>query len=218
MNQRLWRDVARVSGLFCSCLLVAASLTGCKSDTPGGSAPAAATVTISGAPAAKVTAGTRYAFQPTASSSAGDTISFSVQNLPAWATLSMATGELSGTPTAADIGTYANIVISASHDANTAALTPFTITVVNPASGSATVLWTPPTQNLDGTALTNLAGFHIYYGTSANTLTQMVNIGNPATTTYTLANLHQGTWYFALAAYTADQVESDLSEVVSKSI
>lgn len=159
-----------IAGLCCCCLVLAASLTGCKADTPGGSAPAPATVTISGA------------------------------------------------PTAADIGTYANIIISASAGANAAGLSPFTIAVVNPATGSATVLWTPPTQNLDGTALINLAGFHIYFGTGANTLTQMVSVGNPASTTYTLANLRQGTWYFALAAYTSDQVESDLSAVFSKSI
>jgi hypothetical protein len=47
---------------------------------------------------------------------------------------------------------------------------------------------------------------------------QMVGVGNPVSTTYTMANLHQGTWYFAVAAYTADQVESDLSALVSKSI
>ena len=218
MDKLAWRDATRASVVFSFCLTLAASLTGCKAGTPGVDAPAAAIVAISGAPPATVNAGTPYVFQPTATPATGSTISFSVQSKPAWATLSTVTGRLSGTPTGADTGTYANIAISVSDGANTARLTPFTITVANPAAGSATLLWTPPTQNLDGTALTNLAGFHIYYGISANTLTQMVSVGDPASTTYTMANLPQGTWYFAVAAYTADQVESDLSAVVSKSI
>ena len=34
------------------------------------------------------------------------------------------------------------------------------------AVGSATLSWTPPTQNMDGTPLTNLAGYRVYWGTS----------------------------------------------------
>ena len=37
-------------------------------------------------------------------------------------------------------------------------------------SGSATLDWTPVTQNTDGTVLTDLAGYKVYYGTSRTTL------------------------------------------------
>jgi Putative Ig domain len=218
MDKRVRRGLARVSAMLCCSAALAAWLTGCKAGAQGGAAPVTATVTISGAPAAAATTGTPYLFQPTATSSAGSAISFSIQHEPAWATFNAASGRLTGTPAARDTGTYANIVISASDGAATAALAPFTIVVANPATEAATILWTPPAQNLDGTALTNLAGFHVYYGNTANALTQMVTIGNPTTITYTLSNLSQGTWYFAVSAYTADNVESDLSAVVSKTI
>jgi len=62
-------------------------------------------------------------------------------------------GRLTGTPTAASVGTYSNIVIS-SDGAKSASLAAFTITVNQISNGSATVTWTPPTQNSDGTVLT----------------------------------------------------------------
>src|SRR6185437_9234722 len=69
---------------------------------------------ISGTPSTADTAGTAYVFTPHASDADGDTLSFSVQNKPAWATFSIATGSLSGTPATADVGTYSNIIISVS--------------------------------------------------------------------------------------------------------
>src|SRR5271167_1095091 len=47
---------------------------------------------------------------------------------------------------------------------------------VTPSSGSATLIWSAPTENTDGTPLTNLAGFHVYYGTSASALTQSIEL------------------------------------------
>ena len=76
---------------------------------PGNTPP-----TISGTPAAVATAGTRYAFQPTASDVNGDTLKFKIQGRPGWATFNAVTGALTGTPTSANLGTYSNIVISVS--------------------------------------------------------------------------------------------------------
>jgi hypothetical protein len=220
MHSDAWRNTFGTLALIGS-LALALALTGCKTDTsntPGSGAAAATSVAISGTPAASVNAGQAYAFQPTVNASAGSTVSFSVQNKPAWATLNTATGQLSGTPAAADAGIYANIVISASNGTASAALAPFQISVVKPVAGTATVLWMPPTQNQDGTPLTNLAGFHIYYGNDPSTLAQMTVVTNPTLSSYQLANLAAGTWYFAVAAYTSDGVESALSDVVSKTI
>jgi len=90
--------------------------------------------------------------------------------------------------------------------------------VTQVANGSATVSWSAPTQNTDGSALTNLAGFHIYYGTSATNLSQSVQIANPGLTIYALGNLAPATWYFAVNAYTAAGAESALSNIASKTI
>lgn len=87
-----------------------------------------------------------------------------------------------------------------------------------PTTGSATVSWSAPTTNTDGSALTDLAGYHIYYGTSATSLTQSVNITSSAIASYVLQNLASGTWYFAVTAVTNAGAESARSSVVSKTV
>lgn len=173
--------------------------------------------TISGTPGTADTVGTPYTFTPQASDTDGDALSFSVQNLPSWATFSIATGGVSGTPTTA--GTYSNIVISVSDGYTSVSLAPFSVNVTQPVtSGAATLTWTAPVTNTDGSALTDLAGYHIYYGSSPSTMTSVVDIANPGTTNYTLGSLASGTWYFAVNAYTTSGTESTLSNIGSKSI
>lgn len=88
--------------------------------------------------------------------------------------------------------------------------------VTPPVTDTATLSWTPPTLNSDGSALTNLVGYRIHYGSSPEALTQTVQIASPTTTRYELSNLSPGTYYFAVRAYRSDGVESELSRVVSK--
>jgi hypothetical protein len=85
-------------------------------------------------------------------------------------------------------------------------------------TGSATVTWVAPTQNADGSALTNLAGFHVYYGADANTLSTMQDVPQSDAASVVVANLNSGTYYFAVSAYTTDGTESELSAAVSKII
>jgi hypothetical protein len=85
-------------------------------------------------------------------------------------------------------------------------------------TGSATLAWSAPKTNSDGTALTDLAGFHIHYGTSAGSLTTVIDIANASAVSYTVTELSAGTWYFAVSAYTTSGVESSLSNVGSKTI
>jgi hypothetical protein len=49
-------------------------------------------------------------------------------------------------------------------------------------------------------------------------LSQTISIPTPSTTSYTVQNLGQGTWYFALSASATDGTTSALSSVVSKTI
>ena len=176
---------------------------------------------ISGTPAANVTAGNPYSFTPSASDPSGKTLSFSVQNKPTWMNFSIASGTLSGTPTSAQVGTYSNIVVSTSDGTYASSLPAFSV-AVNPltpaAAASVTVDWTPPTKNADGSVLTNLAGFRIYYGTTPSNLSELAQVQGSGTTSYTIGNLAAGTWYFGATAYNSAGIESNMSEIVSTTV
>jgi hypothetical protein len=180
-------------------------------------APANRAPVISGTPATSVIAGGTYSFLPIASDADGNALTFTIANKPAWATFNAATGQLSGTPAAANVGTYSGIAITVSDGLASATLGPFAITVNQVTLGSATLSWTPPTQNTDGTALTNLAGYRIYYGTSAGALSQTISVDNASVSTYLVENLTPATWYFAVKAV-ANGIESDFSNVATKVI
>jgi hypothetical protein len=87
-----------------------------------------------------------------------------------------------------------------------------------PGTGSATLTWTPVTQNTDGTLLTNLAGYKIHYGASPGELNTVVVLADPQQTTSLVDNLTPGTWYFTVAAYTSSGVDGLPSNVAQKTI
>jgi hypothetical protein len=182
--------------------------------------PTNSPATISGTPGTQAKSGQAYSFTPSASDADGDTLTFSVQNKPSWATFNTSTGTLSGTPTSAQVGSYANIVIGVSDGTASTSLAPFSITVTAQAAaaGSALVSWSAPASNTDGTPLQNLAGYKITYGTNAGALTQTVVVSDPTATSYTLQGLAAGTWYFAVSDFTNAGTVSALSSVVSKTI
>src|ERR1700742_1213890 len=66
---------------------------------------------VSGTPRTQVVVNQRYEFVPTARDPNGDRLAFTIAHRPAWLKFSVATGMLSGTPTAADIGVYRGITI-----------------------------------------------------------------------------------------------------------
>jgi hypothetical protein len=107
--------------------------------------------TISGTPATSVVTGQAYLFQPTASDLDGDTLAFSIQNKPSWATFSLTTGRLTGTPTST--GTFGNIVIRVTDGSLSDSLPAFSITVTSTSSNSApTISGSPPTSVTVGQA------------------------------------------------------------------
>lgn len=174
--------------------------------------------TISGSPVKTVTEGQSYTFRPSASDPDGDPLTFSISGKPSWATFNGSTGQLSGTPGQGSSGTYSNIVISVTDGKLTTSLPAFTITVQQAATGSATLSWSPPTARTDGTALTNLAGYRIHYGTSSGSYPNSITIDNPGITTYVVENLTSGTYYFAMSAFDSAGVESSRTNPVSKTI
>ena len=108
--------------------------------------------TISGSPAASVTAGQAYNFQPSASDPDGDTLSFSIQNKPTWATFNATTGRLSGTPSTSQTGIYGNIVIKVSDGQLSTSLAPFSITVTSATNSAPTISGSPSTSVAAGQA------------------------------------------------------------------
>lgn len=183
---------------------------------PTGNAPP----TIQGQPSASVQAGQAYSFQPSASDPNGDPLTFSVTNLPDWASFNQTTGRVTGTPSSADVATYSNIRISVSDGQASASLSPFSISVmaVGTGTGTATLSWTPPTENSDGSALTDLAGYQVHYGQSQSNLNQTVSLNNASLSTFVVENLSSGTWYFALVAVNSHGTTSVFSGVASKTI
>jgi hypothetical protein len=86
------------------------------------------------------------------------------------------------------------------------------------AGASTTLTWQPPSSNLDGSALTNLAGFKVYWGTTQGTYPYSAHIANSATRTHTVTGLGTGTWYFVVTALNANGIESPHSSVWRKTV
>lgn len=86
------------------------------------------------------------------------------------------------------------------------------------APGSVTLSWTSPTENTNGTALTNLAGFDIHYGNSATAMTQEISVNSVGNLTYVIEELTAGTWYFDIYAVNSAGVQSGPSSTVSTTI
>ena len=177
----------------------------------GNSAP-----TISGSPADAVTIGDSYSFSPNASDPDGDALSFSVENKPSWADFDQRTGRLWGQPSLGDVGDYANIRISVSDGNASASTNRFAISVIQMGTVSTTLTWTPPTENEDGTALTDLAGYRIYWGQESGSYTNSVTLDNPGMSSYVVENLAPGTYEFVATSFNAAGVESAYSNAVTK--
>jgi hypothetical protein len=174
--------------------------------------------TISGSPLLSIAVGALYSFQPSASDPDGNPLTFTIQNRPSWATFNTSTGQLSGTPGVLDVLTFSNIIISVSDGTAVVALPAFNLAVIALGNGTATVNWTPPTANTDGSALTNLAGYRIVYGQSANSLDRTAEVTNPGLTSFTISNLTTGTWYFAVIVVNSAGIQSELSNIATKVI
>jgi hypothetical protein len=112
----------------------------------------------------------------------------------------------------------ASVVSSTSTTATGGATSTASSTSASSTDGTATLSWSAPTENADGTPVTDLAGYRVYYGTSPGDLSQSIEVSGAQTTTYEVENLPAGTYYFAVAAYNTSGVESAQSNVGSKTI
>jgi hypothetical protein len=87
-----------------------------------------------------------------------------------------------------------------------------------PGTGVATLAWNAPTTNVDGSPLTDLAGYKIYYGVSPGVYSTSIDVGS--NTSHQVGNLTVGTtYYFTVTAYNTTGNESDFATPpVSKTI
>lgn len=88
-------------------------------------------ISLTGAPLASVNEMAIYKFQVMVKNASSTSLSFSIANLPTWATFDKTTGELAGTPSFEDAGLYENIVISVKDGADSASLSAFNVQVIN---------------------------------------------------------------------------------------
>ncbi|MFC4259161.1 Ig-like domain-containing protein [Marinobacter lacisalsi] len=98
-------------------------------------APVADKPLINGTPQNTVPAGTAYRFTPTATDIDGNPLTFSVTNLPAWASFDASNGRLQGTPDLEQVGASEPIVITASNGDEASSLPAFRIQVTDNAGG-----------------------------------------------------------------------------------
>jgi len=172
---------------------------------------------ITGSPVVSAQAGQPYSFRPDATDPDGNPLNFLIQNKPDWATFDTSTGTLYGTPADANVGNYNSVLISVSDGTATSSLPAFTITVALPVTRSATLNWTPPTQNMDGSPITNLAGYKVMYGSSPGQFSQTLSVPVATMTSVVIESLEAGrTWYFTVKSLNTSGVESDFSNEVSK--
>jgi hypothetical protein len=96
-------------------------------------------------------------------------------------------------------------------------LAAFNLTVTAIGTRSVTLSWQAPSQNTDGSPLSDLAGFRIYYGTTAGgPYPTSITITNPGIATYFLDNLAPNTYYFVATAFDTSGNESAFSTQASK--
>lgn len=205
--------------------VVSLALSGCLMDEeePGQTisdvvADELGALTISGAPPNELNANSSYEFTPTVNNAAGDSLSFSVTGLPAWANFDAATGRISGLPGEADVGTYTGIAVTVTDGFDTVTLGPFSVTIQSVSVGAVTLSWTPPTENTDGSTLVDLAGYRIYWGTSEGSYPNSIDIDNPSISTYVLENLSPGTYRFVATSLNASGMESDYTNPITKQV
>jgi hypothetical protein len=173
------------------------------------------TPVLEGAPTHVGWVGRDYVFAPSATDPDGDLLLFRVYNAPAWAVFDPWTGRLTGVPGPDSVGVFADVVIEVSDGLSRSALPPFSIDVRD-GLDFAVLTWTAPTQNTDGTPLTDLAGFIVRYGNTPDLLDRAVQIPSSLITSAEIGSLWPGEWYFQVIAYNSAGAESSPSNLAGK--
>ncbi len=104
-------------------------------------------------------------------------------------------------------------------DDNNAQIFPTSLDICDELTGNCvdhvTLSWMPSSINADGTVLTDLAGYNLYFGASTD-YSDLMDLGN--LTCHSFTNLTPGPWCFAVTAYDTTGNESSFSNEVCKFI
>jgi hypothetical protein len=174
---------------------------------------------ITGTPTVSAVAGQAYTFQPQALDADGDKVTFTIKSKPGWASFDEGTGRLWGTPQKTDVGVHEAIEIAATDGRGTSSLPPFALIVAATQNASLlTIGWDAPTQNEDGTPLTDLTAYRVYYGSASQHYAGTLQIDDPRTVQYVVNNLPTGTYYFAITALNTAGDESVYSTEVNATV
>jgi len=94
------------------------------------------------------------------------------------------------------------------------------VSVAQSNNGTALLSWTAPTENTNGSELTDLSGYKIYYGTSSGNYCNSITllISDSVLLSYLVEDLANSGWYFVMTAFNSLGIESDYSEEVFKKI
>ena len=110
-------------------------------------------------------------------------------------------------------------MISVSDGTATTSLPAFSITVAAAQTTSVRVSWRAPATNEDGTPVSDLTGFRVFYGNASGQYGQSLLASSPSITSVVIEDLTSSTtWYFVVKALAAGGVESDYSTEVSKAL
>lgn len=131
-------------------------------------------------------------------------------------------GTISGTPTNNNEPQYVFTVRVTDADGNTDSMqTSMIVEDSDAIVPDATVKWTPPTARVDGTPLdiTELGGYRVFARPQGNEeWVHILDITNAYQNWAEFYNLTVGVWEFAATAYDTNNLESELSVIVSKEI
>jgi len=84
-------------------------------------------------------------------------------------------------------------------------------------AGAVTLTWTPSTENTDGTPLTDLREYHLYYGTTqGGPYPNTEHTNDPNVSSWVVNDLAAGTYYFVATAINDASVESAFSNEAIK--
>ena len=83
-------------------------------------------------------------------------------------------------------------------------------------AASVTLSWIAPTTNEDGSPLTDLGGYRLFYGATSGAYTDVVDVGNVLTYVWDVGEQEGNTLYFNATAYDLNGNESIYNGEVSK--
>ena len=87
-------------------------------------------------------------------------------------------------------------------------------------TGNMTMSWTAPVTRADGSpmSLADIDGYRIYYGDSAGSYPNRVDITDGSAVTATINNIPSSTYYLVMSTYDIDGRESTYSSEISKTV